>query len=147
MSQRLKTLLHKNPRAWVEVLIWSLVTVFVVVARVIYYSKSHSLTSPWMSNAYALPLVYAFILLLLALWGKDLSPYGRVFANTGISSLILYLFLMGVYDMASNYNESTPMFLYIGIVFLAIGVLIALFVNLKGAKKENETAVKGTKEN
>jgi hypothetical protein len=38
---------------------------------------------------------------------------------------------MGVYDMASNYNESTPMFLYIGIVFLLVGPSSASSIGAK----------------
>jgi hypothetical protein len=118
-------LLERNKRQWVEVLVWSLVTLFVVVARLIYYSKSHSLTSSWMDNAWIVPATYLLIQIILAFLGKDEGPYGRLFANTGVASLILYLFLMGVYDMASNYNESTPLFLYIGIVFLLVGAILS----------------------
>jgi aquaporin Z len=79
----------------------------------------------------------------LAFLGKDEGPYGRLFANTGVASLILYLFLMGVYDMASNYNESTPLFLYIGIVFLLVGAILS-FLSLYKKNcigKENETRI------
>lgn len=126
MSKLLKSLYQKNKRQWVEVLVWSLVAIFVVVAKLIYYSKSHSLTSIWMDNAWIVPAAYLVIQLILGFVGIDEGPYGRVFANTGVASLILYLFLMGVYDMASNYNESTPMFLYIGIVFLIVGLVLSI---------------------
>jgi hypothetical protein len=126
MSKLLKSSFQKNKRQWTEVLVWSLATLFVVGARAIYYSQAHSLTSIWMDNAWIVPAVYLVIQVILAFARVDEGPYGRVFANTGVASLILYLFLMGVYDMASNYNESTPMFLYIGIVFLVVGLILSI---------------------
>jgi uncharacterized protein involved in response to NO len=139
MSKLLKSLYQKDKRQWVEVLVWSLVTIFVVVARAIYYSKSHSLTSIWMDNAWIAPAIYLGIQLVLAFLGKDEGPYGRLCANTGVASLIVYLFLMGVYEMASNYNESTPMFLYIGVAFLAVGLVLTILYFVKKPTSVSET--------
>ena len=66
MSKLLKSLYQKNKRQWVETLVWSLVTIFVVVAKHLSYSKSHSLTSIWMDNAWIAPMVYLAIQLTLA---------------------------------------------------------------------------------
>lgn len=139
MSKLHKTLCRKNKRQWVEVLVWALVTIFLVAAKAIYYSRSHSLTSIWMDNAWIAPGVYWLVQLFLALLGKDEGPYGRLFANTGVASLCIYLFLMGIYEMASNYNESTPMFLYIGVIFLAIGFVLALINLFKKTTSVSET--------
>jgi len=139
MSKLLKSLYQKNKRQWVEALVWSLVTIFVVVAKHLYYLKSHSLTSIWMDNAWIAPMVYLAIQLVLAFMGVDEGPYGRLFANTGIASLTLYLFLMGVYDMASNYNESTPMFLFIAIVFLFAGLLLSIVHWSKRSRPQEKT--------
>jgi hypothetical protein len=140
MSKRLKALYAKNPRQWIECLVWLMVTILVIVGKSIYYANAHSLSSDWMGNAWICPFVYFILNLALALFGKDLGAYGRLFANTGIASLILYFFLMGVYEMASNYNESTPVFLFTGIAFLIVGTILGV-AHFLSQKKSSETAI------
>lgn len=130
-------LLKENKRQWIEVLVWAIVTLFLVIVRVIYYANSHGLTSPWMSNAYAFPLVRFLLALGVALFKKNEDDYGRLFFNGGVASLTIYSLLMGIYDMASNYNTSTPVFLYVGIGLLAVGAGFILFHLFK--KKKNVT--------
>ena len=141
MLKQVKKLWVKNPRAWIEVIVWLSVTLLVVVAKSIYYANAHSLTSNWMSNAWLCPFVYSLILIVFALLGKDFGAYGRLFANTGVASLILYFFLMGVYEMASNYNEMTPAFLFIGIAFLIVGTILTVSHLLSHPRKDAESAI------
>jgi|LAHS01.1.fsa_nt_gb hypothetical protein len=141
MSKHLKNLYSKNPRAWVEALVWLLVTVFVVVAKTIYYANAHSLTSPWMGNAWIYPFGVFLLDLVLAFLGQDLGAYPRLVFNAGNATIIVYLFLMGVYEMASNYNELTPLFFYLGLLLVIFGFLwgmIALFLR----NKKNMKAVR-----
>jgi hypothetical protein len=141
MLKQVKKLWAKNPRAWIEVIVWLSVTLLVVVAKSIYYANAHSLTSNWMSNAWLCPFVYSLILIVFALLGKDFGAYGRLFANTGVASLILYFFLMGVYEMASNYNEMTPAFLFIGIAFLIVGTILTVSHLLSHPRKDAESVI------
>jgi steroid 5-alpha reductase family enzyme len=142
MSKLLKKLYARNPRQWVEALVWLGVTLFVVIAKSIYYANAHSLTSDWMGNAWLYPFGVMILAILFALWGKDLGAYGRLFFNTGCASIILYFFLMGVYEMASNYNETTPAFLFIGLAFLLVGSILGGIHLLNSPTKKAETAIR-----
>lgn len=131
-------LLNKNKRQWIEALVWLLATIFVVIAKTIYYANAHSLTSSWMDNAWIYPFGVFLLNLLLAFLGKDFGPYPRFLVNAGSATIIVYLFLMGVYEMASNYNELTPLFFYFGLVLLAAGFLwgvLSFFVKPKKSEK------------
>jgi hypothetical protein len=138
MSKRLKTLYARDPRAWVEALVWLFVTLFVVIAKTIYYANAHSLTSSWMDNAWLYPFAVFLFDLLLAFLGKDLGPYPRCVFNAGNAAIIVYLFLQGVYEMASNYNETTPLFLYGGIVLASFGLLWGILLWGKKPKKDEK---------
>lgn len=73
--------------------------------------------------------------------GQDLGAYPRLVFNAGNATIIVYLFLMGVYEMASNYNELTPLFFYLGLLLVIFGFLwgmIALFLR----NKKNMKAVR-----
>src|SRR5574344_1721540 len=131
-------LLNRNKRQWVEALVWFLVTLFVVIAKTIYYANAHSLTSSWMDNAWIYPAALTLFNLILAFLGKDFGAYPRLLVNSGSAAIIVYLFLRGVYEMSSNYNESTPLFFYFGLVILIVGFLwgmLSLFLKLRKDEK------------
>jgi peptidoglycan/LPS O-acetylase OafA/YrhL len=115
-----------NKRSWVEVLVWGAVTLFLIAFPFIYYQFSHGMRSAYMSYAFLVPLAVLLFALLIALLKKDIGGFGRLFLNTGAASISIYLLLRGVYEMASNYNEGTPAFLYIGIASSLVGVALSL---------------------
>lgn len=118
--------LLKN-RSFVEVVVWLGVTAFVIIARAIYYANSHDLTSPYMDWAFAVPLGLCLLNLVLFLIHKDNDPYARLLLNAGDATLTVFLFLAGIYDMASNDNPGTIAFLIIGVILLVLGFLATVY--------------------
>lgn len=116
-----------NKRSWVEVIVWSGVTLLLAVFPFVYYQFSHGMKSAYMSYVFLVPLGILFLDLVVAFLGKDVGGFGRLFLNGGAASLSIYLLLRGIYEMASNYNEGTPAFLYIGIVSMLVGVILSLW--------------------
>lgn len=129
----------KNRKEYLPELIgYAVGGLFFFVARFIYYSLAHGLTSKVMELSF-IPCSVAFALfLVLFIFKKKNGPLSNAFLGLGVYSLSLYLFVYGVYDMASLTTGSLIIYLVLGIIFIIIG--LALFF-VKG-KKENPELVK-----
>jgi hypothetical protein len=121
----------KNKRAWIEVAIWLASILVVVLIRVIYYANAHGLSSSWMDNAWIVPAIVSLYKLIYALAHLEEGSYGRLAFNCGAWTLVVYLLLEGVYEMASSYNAGTVYFLYISLVLLGVGLILSLVNAIK----------------
>jgi hypothetical protein len=68
------------------------------------------------------------------------GSYGRLVFNCGAWTLIVYLFLAGVYEMASSYNAGTIYFLYVSIALLVAGFVASLVSAIQGKTKKTLAA-------
>jgi hypothetical protein len=129
----------KNKRAWIEVGVWALSILLVFLAKLIYYANAHGLSSSWMDNAWLVPAVVTFYKLIYALSHLEEGSYGRLAFNCGAWTLVVYLFLEGVYEMASSYNAGTIYFLYVSIVLLVVGLVLSLVNAIRDKEKKEAT--------
>lgn len=116
----------KNKRAWIEFFIWLASILVVILMRVIYYANAHGLSSSWLDNAWLVPAFISLYKLIFALAHLEEGDYGRLLFNCGGWTLVVYLFLEGVYDMASSYNAGTIYFLYGSLVLLVSGFVVSV---------------------
>lgn len=105
---------------------------FFFVARFIYYGLSHGLTSKMMELSF-IPCLAAFTLFgVLSLIKKKNGPLSNAFLGLGVYGLSLYMFVYGVYDMASLTSGSLTIYLALGIVFVLLGLGLFFLPREKG---------------
>lgn len=121
-----------------ELIGYALGALFFFVARFIYYNFSHGLTSKVMELSF-LPCLLSFIFfIVLLITKKKNGPLSNALLGLGVYSLSLYLFVYGVFDMASLTTGSLIIYMVLGIIFIAIGLGLFFIKD----KKENPEAIK-----
>jgi hypothetical protein len=128
-----------NKRAWIEVAIWLSSILAVILIRVIYYANAHGLSSSWMDNAWIVPALVSLYKLVYALGHLEEGSYGRLAFNCGAWTLVVYLLLEGVYEMASSYNAGTIYFLYVGLVLMVVGLILSILAAIRGKTTASKT--------
>lgn len=121
-------------------LIWLGVAIFGGLVPVIYYSFSHGLRSSLMTYCFIAPLCLDLFYWVLYGLKKDAGPLADFLLGAGDATLMVYLVLKAVYDMAETYSNWIVLFLVLGIALLVAGFVFS-FVYLyrnKASKSQND---------
>jgi hypothetical protein len=120
-----------------KALVWLGVSAFCGLVPVIYYSFSHGLTSPLMTFLFVYPLVLDLYYWVILLAKKPSGPLGDFFLGAGTGTLLSYLTLKAIYDMAETKNGWLVSFLVLAIVELLVGFIVSV-VRLASEKEDSE---------
>lgn len=121
--------------------VYFFVAVFVFAARFIYYHFAHGLSARVMEMAFIPTLAFSLFYLVNAFFNQDIRPYSKASLALSALSFSLYMFIAGVYEMASLVIGPLTYLLILGFVFLAIGLLLA-YVPLKNKKSKKIASTK-----
>ena len=126
-------------------IIWLGVLAFTIAFRQIYLYNAHGVYSDYIGFIWVPPLTllvaYASVCLIFAI---DIGEWGRLSFNCGIGTIIVYMAIKGVYEIARVEPENSidvrwaPFFLIMGIVVLIIGVIFASFHVGRAMRKKDE---------
>lgn len=126
-------------------IIWVGVLILTIAFKEIYFFNSHGVYSDYIGFIWIPPLIllaiYALFCLLLQI---DFGEWGRLGLNAGVGTLIVYMAIKGVYEIARVEPKNSidvrwaPFFLVMAIICMAAGVVLSTLYILKTSKKESE---------
>jgi hypothetical protein len=105
-------------------MIWLGVTLFSVVFRVVYYAKSHGVTSPYMSYVFVPAVLLTLLYGLNLVLGGNLGIWVRFSLNAGTGTLLVYLALRGVYAIAQASSSWSDLFLDVALGLYVLGLIL-----------------------
>jgi len=107
-------------------MIWLGVTLLSAVFRIVYYQKSHGVTSPYMSYVFVPAVILTFLYAWNLVLGGNLGVWVRFSLNAGTGTLMVYLALRGVYAIAQASSSWSDLFLGLALVMYALGVILLI---------------------
>ena len=132
-------------------LIWLGVLALTIAFREIYLYNSHGVYSDFIGFVWvpALVLLVSYVVVCF-LFAIDVGEWGRLGFNCGIGTIIVYMVIKGIYEIARVEPENSidvrwaPFFLIMGIACLIIGVVFSAFrvgkaMNQKKDEQEKKT--------
>jgi hypothetical protein len=132
-------------------LIWLGVLGLTIAFREIYLYNSHGVYSDFIGFVWvpALVLLVSYVVVCF-LFAIDVGEWGRLGFNCGIGTIIVYMVIKGIYEIARVEPENSidvrwsPFFLVMGIACLIIGVVLSAFyvgraMNRKKDEQEKKT--------
>ena len=132
-------------------LIWLGVLALTIAFREIYLYNSHGVYSDFIGFVWvpALVLLVSYVVVCF-LFAIDVGEWGRLGFYCGIGTIIVYMVIKGIYEIARVEPENSvdvrwaPFFLIMGILCLIIGVVFSAFcvgraMNQKKDEQEKKT--------
>ena len=126
-------------------IIWAGVLVLTIAFKEIYFYNSHGVYSDYIGFIWvpALTLLVAYVAVCL-IFAIDIGEWGRLAFNCGIGTIIVYMAIKGVYEIARVEPENSvdvrwaPFFLIMVIIALIIGVIFSSFHVGRAMRKKDE---------
>lgn len=124
-----------------SVLVYSEVTIFLIILNYIYSLFSHNISSSYMTYMFVYPLIGGVFVNLLIIINKKITEIklfyiAKSILNYGIATLIVGSFIKGVFEIAGTDSIYLVYYFYIGIILIIIGFLLILY-SLYQANKIN----------
>jgi hypothetical protein len=107
-------------------LVWFGVMVFAVVFQVVYYQNSHDVFSNYITYLWVLPLALLLLNLLLAFLNYEGGVWTRFALNAATATLMVYLAIKGIYEIALTYSTWTGLFFYLALIFYFLALILFL---------------------
>ena len=132
-------------------LIWLGVLGLTIAFREIYLYNSHGVYSDFIGFVWvpALVLLVSYVVVCF-LFAIDVGEWGRLGFNCGIGTIIVYMVIKGIYEIARVEPENSidvrwsPFFLVMGIACLIIGVVLSAFYVGKAMNRKKDEQEKKT---
>ena len=132
-------------------LIWLGVLGLTIAFREIYLYNSHGVYSDFIGFVWvpALVLLVSYVVVCF-LFAIDVGEWGRLGFNCGIGTIIVYMVIKGIYEIARVEPENSidvrwsPFFLVMGIACLIIGVVFSAFYVGKAMNRKKDEQEKKT---
>ena len=126
-------------------IIWVGVLILSIAFKEIYFFNSHGVYSDYIRFIWIAPLILLVIYLVLSLLLQiDFGDWGRLGLNAGVGTLIVYMAIKGVYEIARVEPENSidvrwaPFFLVMAIVCMTAGAALSILYIVKSKKSESE---------
>ena len=126
-------------------IIWVGVLILTIAFKEIYFFNSHGVYSDYIRFIWIAPLILLSVYLVLSLLLQiDFGDWGRLGLNAGVGTLIVYMAIKGVYEIARVEPENSidvrwaPFFLVMAIICMTAGVTLSIIYIVKSKKNESE---------
>lgn len=125
-----------------SVLVYSEVTIFLIILNYIYSLFSHNISSSYMTYMFLYPLSGGTFVNLFIISSKKVTEIklfyiAKSILNYGIATLVVGSFIKGVFEIAGTDSIYLVYYFYMGIILIIIGLLLILY-SLHEANKINK---------